>query len=286
MLFKCLFFLTPFRTHRKGQDLLALIKLRLQAWKHLSHWASASDCAYRSPPPQSSCPSSNARRAHRAVEVGLFGKVMQALTSHCLVSPSRDIWSKLLAMHPRCPPPALPPLPSFVSPPLSTPPPFSAPSSSPYPPPFSPPLSPPSSPLFASLSHAPSISPLSLSFFSCPSSHSYSCFRSQGCEVVPKRYSYRSLRSLRQQPERSLLPTPPCRAQATLLQLKQFFSFLSSGSCPHSVVPHLCGATFLASLKKSGGTCSIVIGEVLRRLTSMCLSSLVLPQVKRFLPPH
>ena len=52
------------------------------------------------------------------------------------------------------------------------------------------------------------------------------------------------------------------------------------------MVPHLCGATLLASLKKSGGIRPIAIGEVLRRLTSKCLSSLVLPQVKQVLPPH
>ena len=48
----------------------------------------------------------------------------------------------------------------------------------------------------------------------------------------------------------SVLPSPlslPSSSSPPLLLL------LSSGSCPPSVIPHLCGATLLASHKKSGG---------------------------------
>ena len=78
----------------------------------------------------------------------------------------------------------------------------------------------------------------------------------------------------------------PSRAQSTLLHLSLLVTLLSSGSCPPSVIPHLCGATLLASQKKSGGLRPIAIGEVLRRLTSKCLSAHVLPLVKCVLPPH
>ena len=70
------------------------------------------------------------------------------------------------------------------------------------------------------------------------------------------------------------------------MHLSQLVTLLSSGSCPPSVVPHLCGATLLASHKKSGGFRPIAIGEVLRRLTSKCLSAHILPLVKQMLPPH
>ena len=55
---------------------------------------------------------------------------------------------------------------------------------------------------------------------------------------------------------------------------------------PSLSCPHLCGATLLASHKKSGGFRPIAIGEVLRRLTSKCLSAHILPLVKQMLPPH
>ena len=78
----------------------------------------------------------------------------------------------------------------------------------------------------------------------------------------------------------------PSRAQSTFLHLSQLVTLLSSGSCHPSVVPHLCGATLLASDKKSGGLRPIAIGKVLQHLTSKCLSAHVLPLVKQMLSPH
>ena len=52
-------------------------------------------------------------------------------------------------------------------------------------------------------------------------------------------------------------------------------NLLCEGRAPPEVIPHLCGATLLASVKKSGGHRPIAVGEVLRRLTSKCLSRAV-----------
>ena len=52
------------------------------------------------------------------------------------------------------------------------------------------------------------------------------------------------------------------------------------------MAPHLCGASLLASRKKSGDLRPIAVGEVLRRLVSKCITALVTPQVKSTLPPH
>ena len=60
---------------------------------------------------------------------------------------------------------------------------------------------------------------------------------------------------------------------------------LSAGEIPSEVVPHLCGAHLLAAQKKSGGLRPIAVGEVLRRLTSKCLSWAVCPAAIRSLSP-
>ena len=49
---------------------------------------------------------------------------------------------------------------------------------------------------------------------------------------------------------------------------------LCASHCPPDIIPHLCGATLLASKKKGGGLRPIAVGEVLCRLTSKCLSHL------------
>ncbi len=67
-------------------------------------------------------------------------------------------------------------------------------------------------------------------------------------------------------------PSPDCAAQA-LTTLTSLVNLLAAGRAPPSVLPHLCGATLLASPKKSGGHRPIAVGEVLRRLTSKCLAS-------------
>uniref|UniRef100_A0A1X7TWF1 Reverse transcriptase domain-containing protein n=1 Tax=Amphimedon queenslandica TaxID=400682 RepID=A0A1X7TWF1_AMPQE len=81
----------------------------------------------------------------------------------------------------------------------------------------------------------------------------------------------------------------PSVAHITLLSLSQFASLLGSGHHlipPPSIAPHLCGATLLACRKKSVDLRPIAIGEVFRRLTSKCLSSFLMPQVKLNLPPY
>ena len=52
-------------------------------------------------------------------------------------------------------------------------------------------------------------------------------------------------------------------------------SLLCDGRAPPEVIPHLCGASLLACHKKGGGYQPIAVGEVLRRLTSKCLSRCV-----------
>ena len=67
----------------------------------------------------------------------------------------------------------------------------------------------------------------------------------------------------------------PDRAASTLQALCKVINFLCSGKAPSEVTPHLCGATLFASKKKSGGLRPIAVGEVLRRLTSKCISRAV-----------
>ena len=53
------------------------------------------------------------------------------------------------------------------------------------------------------------------------------------------------------------------------------FDLLSSGVVPSEVISHLCGASRLALRKKNGGLQPIAVGEVMRRLTSKCISQVV-----------
>ncbi len=71
--------------------------------------------------------------------------------------------------------------------------------------------------------------------------------------------------------EAILCPSPD-RAGQILSSLSRFVNLLASGRAPISILSHLCGATLLACRKKSGGHRPIAVGEVLRRLTSKCLS--------------
>lgn len=66
-------------------------------------------------------------------------------------------------------------------------------------------------------------------------------------------------------------PSPNC-ASFALDALTKLVNILCSGKCPATAVPHLCEATLLACRKKGGGLRPIAVGEVLRRLTSKCLS--------------
>ena len=74
--------------------------------------------------------------------------------------------------------------------------------------------------------------------------------------------------------EAVLCPSPDRAAQA-IRALSGVVRLLAAGCAPQEVIPHLCGATLLACVKKSGGLRPIAVGEVLRRLTSKCLSRAV-----------
>ena len=69
-------------------------------------------------------------------------------------------------------------------------------------------------------------------------------------------------------------PSPDCGNRA-LRAVMMTVNHLCAGRAPPpppEVIPHLCGATLLACLKKDGCNRPIAVGEVLRRLTSKCLS--------------
>ena len=62
-------------------------------------------------------------------------------------------------------------------------------------------------------------------------------------------------------------------------------SLLCNGHAPSQIVPHLCGATLLPIQKKGGGLRPIAVGEIMRRLTSKCLSKCVKDEVFHTLTP-
>ena len=77
----------------------------------------------------------------------------------------------------------------------------------------------------------------------------------------------------------------PDRANRALLALLDVINLMGAGDVPSMVVPHLCGASLLASKKKGGGVRPIAVGEVLRRLTSKCISRAVRSDASRILTP-
>ena len=70
-----------------------------------------------------------------------------------------------------------------------------------------------------------------------------------------------------------------------LCALCDLTNLLCGGSVPSDVVPHLCGASLLPCKKRGGGLRLIAVGEVLRRLTSKCISSAVQNEASRILSP-
>ena len=77
----------------------------------------------------------------------------------------------------------------------------------------------------------------------------------------------------------------PDQASLMLASLTRFINLLAAGRASSSIIPHLCGATLLASKKKNGGHRPIAVGEVLRRLVSKCLATLVrLPALSLLAP--
>ena len=75
------------------------------------------------------------------------------------------------------------------------------------------------------------------------------------------------------------------RGSRALQAIAATVNLLSTGKVPPVVIPHLCGATLLASCKKGGGHRPIAVGEVLRRLTSKCLSWAVRSEAESLLSP-
>ena len=73
--------------------------------------------------------------------------------------------------------------------------------------------------------------------------------------------------------------------QNSLEALTSTVNLLAADLAPREVIPHLCGAFFLAMKKKGVGHRPIAVGEVLRRLTSKCLSTAVRAEVIRILTP-
>ena len=77
----------------------------------------------------------------------------------------------------------------------------------------------------------------------------------------------------------------PDRAYTTLQVLSRVINLLCSGQVPSDVVPHLCGAILFACKKKGGGLRPIAVGEVLRRMTSKCISRAVQGEAFKALTP-
>ena len=79
-------------------------------------------------------------------------------------------------------------------------------------------------------------------------------------------------------------PSPDCAVHATCA-LTGVVKLLCGGRAPHDVIPHLCGASLLPCNKKGGGLRPIAVGEVLRRLTSKCISRSVQSEALQVLTP-
>ena len=74
-------------------------------------------------------------------------------------------------------------------------------------------------------------------------------------------------------------------ANSVLQALTKVINSLCSGKPHPDVVPHLCGAILFASKKKNGCLRPIAVGEVLRRLTSNCVSQAVRGDAVKSLTP-
>ena len=73
----------------------------------------------------------------------------------------------------------------------------------------------------------------------------------------------------------AVFSSSPDHANFALQGLVRVVNLLCAGRAPPCILPYLCGATLLACRKRSGGLCPIAIGEVLRRLTTQCVSRAV-----------
>ena len=77
----------------------------------------------------------------------------------------------------------------------------------------------------------------------------------------------------------------PDRANFALQGLLGVVNRLCAGRAPSAVIPHLCGASLFACKKRGDGLRPIAVGEVLRRLTSKCVSRAVQADAVRILSP-
>ena len=77
----------------------------------------------------------------------------------------------------------------------------------------------------------------------------------------------------------------PDRANFALQGLLGVVNRLCAGRAPSVVIPHLCGASLFACKKRGDGLRPIAVGEVLRRLTSKCVSRAVQADAVRILSP-
>ena len=83
----------------------------------------------------------------------------------------------------------------------------------------------------------------------------------------------------------AVLCRSPDRGPMALQAITAVVNLLCKGQVPPEVAPHLCGATLVAAYKKGGGLRPIAVGEVLRRLTSKCLSWAVRAAASSYLVP-
>ena len=79
-------------------------------------------------------------------------------------------------------------------------------------------------------------------------------------------------------------PSPTVASRA-LVYLVEVVNILAAGLAPPLISPFLCAASLLAPKKKDGGLRPIAVGEVLRRLTSKCVSRAVQPEAISILSP-
>ena len=79
-------------------------------------------------------------------------------------------------------------------------------------------------------------------------------------------------------------PSAACGVCA-LRAISELVNLLAAGRAPEQVAPYLCGAILIPVKKKSGGLRPIDVGEVLRWLTSKCLSRAVQPHAIDILAP-